>query len=115
MRKLSKTTATARATAAAIGFAGLLFMPAIASVSVSVSAHPDITPSEVIRLSGSARVAEDIHRTISRDYWDRARCVVVIPELKKAAFIVGGEYGRGVMSCRSGSQWSAPLFMQLGK
>ncbi|HWW83974.1 MAG TPA: lipid-binding SYLF domain-containing protein [Vicinamibacterales bacterium] len=113
MRKLSKTTATARATAAAIGFAGLLFMPAIASVSVS--AHADITPSEVIRLSGSARVAEDIHRTISRDYWDRARCVVVIPELKKAAFIAGGEYGRGVMSCRSGSQWSAPLFMQLGK
>src|SRR6185436_6170153 len=31
------------------------------------------------------------------------------------AFIVGGEYGRGVMSCRAGDQWSAPVFMQLAK
>jgi lipid-binding SYLF domain-containing protein len=40
---------------------------------------------------------------------------VVIPELKKAAFIIGGEYGKGVMSCRAGDQWSAPVFMQLAK
>jgi lipid-binding SYLF domain-containing protein len=39
----------------------------------------------------------------------------VIPELKKAAFILGGEYGKGMMSCRSGDRWSAPLFMQLAK
>jgi lipid-binding SYLF domain-containing protein len=39
----------------------------------------------------------------------------VIPDLKKAAFIVGGEYGKGVMSCRAGDQWSAPVFMQLAK
>ena len=40
---------------------------------------------------------------------------MVIPELKKAAFIVGGEYGKGVMSCRAGEQWSAPVFMQIAK
>src|SRR5437870_3500201 len=45
----------------------------------------------------------------------RARCVAVVPDLKKAAFIVGGEYGKGVMSCRSGSGWSAPVFIQLAK
>ena len=49
------------------------------------------------------------------DVWTRARCVVVLPDLKKAAFIVGGEYGKGVMSCRAGDQWSAPVFMQLAK
>ena len=41
--------------------------------------------------------------------------MLVIPELKKAAFIVGGEYGKGVMSCRAGDQWSAPVFMQIAK
>src|SRR4030095_13445389 len=49
------------------------------------------------------------------DYWDRARCVIVIPDLKKAAFVFGGEYGKGAMSCRAGEAWSAPLFMQLAK
>jgi lipid-binding SYLF domain-containing protein len=39
----------------------------------------------------------------------------VIPGLKKAAFGIGGEFGRGVMSCRKGQQWSAPLFMELAK
>ena len=35
--------------------------------------------------------------------------------MKKAAFIVGGEFGKGVISCRSGREWSAPVFMQLTK
>jgi lipid-binding SYLF domain-containing protein len=39
----------------------------------------------------------------------------VIPDLKKAAFIFGGEYGKGVMSCRSADRWSPPVFMQLAK
>jgi lipid-binding SYLF domain-containing protein len=39
----------------------------------------------------------------------------VIPNLKKAAFILGGEYGKGVMSCRTGDAWSAPMFIQLAK
>jgi len=47
--------------------------------------------------------------------WNKAQCVVVIPGLKKAGFIIGGEFGTGVMSCRRGSGWSAPVFMQLEK
>jgi len=35
--------------------------------------------------------------------------------MKKAAFVVGGEYGSGVMSCRTGADWSGPVFMQLAK
>jgi len=47
---------------------------------------------------------------------NKAECVIVLPSVKKAGFIVGAEYGRGVMSCRSGQnftgRWSAPIMMQ---
>ena len=50
---------------------------------------------------------------IPRDLLDRARCIVVVPGLKKAAFIVGGEYGRGFALCRTGSGWSSPAPVRL--
>jgi lipid-binding SYLF domain-containing protein len=43
----------------------------------------------------------------------KATCVAVIPGYKKGAFIVGGQYGQGVVSCRTGHGWSAPAFIQL--
>jgi len=54
---------------------------------------------------------------IPADLLDKAECVIVLPSVMKAAFIVGGSYGRGVMSCRSGPDfngpWSAPSMMAL--
>jgi len=88
---------------------------AAAAVLFATRASAAITPSETARLAAAAQVVQDVHTTIPQDYWDRARCVAVIPELKKAAFIVGGEFGKGVMSCRAGAGWSAPVFMQLAK
>jgi lipid-binding SYLF domain-containing protein len=43
----------------------------------------------------------------------RATCVAVVPGFKKGAFLVGGQYGQGVVSCRTGHGWSAPAFIQL--
>ncbi len=43
----------------------------------------------------------------------KATCVAVVPAFKKGAFIVGGQYGQGVVSCRTGHGWSAPVFIQL--
>lgn len=43
----------------------------------------------------------------------QAKCVAVFPSLKKAAFLVGGEYGQGVVTCRTGHGWSAPAFVQI--
>ncbi len=47
---------------------------------------------------------------------NKAECVIVLPSVKKAAFIVGASYGRGVMTCRGGANlngpWSVPSFMQ---
>jgi hypothetical protein len=51
---------------------------------------------------------------IPRDLLNKAECVIVVPAVKKAAFIVGASYGRGVMTCRSGANfnglWTAPAF-----
>jgi lipid-binding SYLF domain-containing protein len=47
---------------------------------------------------------------------NKSECVIVIPSMKKAGFVVGAEYGRGVMTCRGGEQhagpWSAPTMMK---
>src|SRR5580692_4895643 len=42
-----------------------------------------------------------------------ATCVGVIPSVKKGAIFVGAEYGQGVVSCRTGHGWSAPVFIKL--
>ena len=52
-------------------------------------------------------------KAIPNSILQQATCVGVIPGLKKAAFVVGGEYGRGVVSCRTGHGWSAPAFISL--
>ena len=45
---------------------------------------------------------------IPQDLLDKARCVIVVPSVLKAAFFVGGSYGRGTMVCRSGRDFSGP-------
>ena len=49
-------------------------------------------------------------RAIPQDLFDKAECIVVVPGLKKAAFVVGGKYGRGFVSCRKQGNpgWGAP-------
>lgn len=73
------------------------------------------------RLKESYNVMKEILGTpdkgIPRDLVDKAECVVVFPSVKKAAFIVGGSFGRGSITCRSGEQfrgpWSAPAMFAL--
>jgi SH3 domain-containing YSC84-like protein 1 len=43
----------------------------------------------------------------------RAQCVAVIPNLKRAGFIVGAKYGKGVLTCRTDAGWSAPAIMRI--
>jgi lipid-binding SYLF domain-containing protein len=49
-------------------------------------------------------------KAIPQDLLNRAQCIVIVPGLKKAAFVVGAKYGRGFVSCRKsdGVGWSAP-------
>src|ERR1700691_3283787 len=43
-----------------------------------------------------------------------AKCIVVVPHLMKGGFVVGGEHGRGIASCRTAEGWSAPAFVSIG-
>src|SRR5262249_18292621 len=89
------------------------------AVACVASAFAAISSGEQKRLDESAVIVRQLRGTpdkgIPEGLWDKAECAIVIPSLKKAAFVVGGEYGKGEMSCRTGNGWSAPLFMQLAK
>jgi SH3 domain-containing YSC84-like protein 1 len=65
------------------------------------------------RLDAAADVMTEImaapDKGIPQDLLDKSECVVIVPGLKKGAFIIGGKYGKGFMSCRrAGAGWSAP-------
>lgn len=80
----------------------------------------DTKDTEDKRLQNSGRVLGEIMNipdNIPQNLMDRARCVVVIPSVLKAAFGIGGSYGRGAMVCRTGPDfkgpWGAPSMMVL--
>jgi SH3 domain-containing YSC84-like protein 1 len=52
-------------------------------------------------------------KTIPQDILKSATCVAVVPGLVKGAFIVGAQYGQGVVTCRTGHGWSAPVFIRM--
>ncbi len=76
---------------------------------------------EIDRIKESGLVLKDIiempDKGIPHDLLDKSACVVVYPSVKKAAFVVGGSYGRGVITCRTGKNyngpWSAPAMFAL--
>ena len=90
----------------------------LTAVSVAADAA-SLSTAEAKRVQEAAQVLKDIHtvpdKDIPQELWSKAACVIVVPGLKKAAFVIGGEYGKGLMSCRHGETWSAPVFMQVGK
>jgi len=98
----------------ASALAGVLLVP------VASAKAKDEEQKENDRIQNAGTVVKeilDIPDDIPQDLLDKARCVIVFPSVLKAAFIVGGSYGRGVMVCRthkdySGS-WGAPAMMAL--
>jgi lipid-binding SYLF domain-containing protein len=84
-----------------------------------LAARPD-NDKEVDRLKNAGTVMEEILNipdNIPQDLIDKAECVVVFPSVLKAAFGIGGSYGRGAMVCRTGEHytgpWGAPSMMAL--
>ena len=75
---------------------------------------------EIDRLENCGQVLKeilDIPDDIPQDLLDKSVCVIVYPSVLKAAFVLGGSYGRGAMTCRTGEHftgpWSAPTMMAL--
>jgi len=95
---------------------------AILAVAGSMSAVAFAADREVKvedRLDASADTLHDLMRAadkgIPQDLIDKAKCVVVVPGMKKAGFIFGAKYGRGFAVCRQqgGLGWSAPASMRV--
>ena len=85
--------------------------------SLALAADPE-KDEDRLRNSGTVlKEVLDVPDDIPQDLLDKADCVVVFPSVLKAAFIVGGSYGRGAMSCRRGEDfkgsWGAPTMMAL--
>jgi len=99
---------TARAAGLAIVLSSVIATTAFAAISTGEQKRLNDAASVVTALRGG-------ENGISDDLWQKAACVIVVPDMKKAAFVVGGEYGKGLMSCRTANGWSSPVFMELQK
>src|SRR5277367_1520901 len=95
-------------TVVALSLMGLMVLPAFGQ-----DKEADRVTAAGTVISEIMNVPDDIPQSVI----DKADCVVVLPSVVKAAFIVGGSYGRGVMTCRSGADfrgpWGAPTMMAL--
>jgi SH3 domain-containing YSC84-like protein 1 len=71
------------------------------------------------RLTAAAAVLSEVmgapDKGIPQELLEKAHCIVIVPDLKTAAFVVGGKYGKGYLSCRraSGGGWSAPATVRI--
>jgi lipid-binding SYLF domain-containing protein len=105
-------------------FLSALLVGALAGVLIApiafAKAGKDEEQKENDRIQNAGTVLTeilDVPDNIPQDLLDKARCVIVFPSVIKAAFIVGGSYGRGVMVCRTHKEytgaWGAPAMMAL--
>jgi len=98
----------------------LCLVAAIVGLLVPSVLRADDKSKDEDRLQNAGEVMKEILNIpddIPQSLLDKADCVVVLPSVLKAAFIVGGSYGRGAMTCRSGDNfrgpWGAPTMMAL--
>ena len=94
----------------------LLTLFCMAGISVSAFAATDMATLND-RLEKARMIIDQLSQTPDRGIPDgiikQATCVAVVPSLKKGAFIVGAQYGQGVVTCRTGHGWSAPAFIRM--
>ena len=87
-----------------------------ASLTLAASAATDTQKLDQ-RVEAAHAVLHELMATPDKGIPDNiaseATCVAVVPGFKKGAFLVGGQYGQGVVTCRTGHGWSAPAFIQL--
>ncbi|HEY1805241.1 MAG TPA: lipid-binding SYLF domain-containing protein [Terracidiphilus sp.] len=97
----------------------LLAMLLIAGCGSALSIHAAAQDHERLndRLDSARNVIDAIMSTpdhaVPEGIARHARCIAVVPGVLKGAFIVGAEYGQGVVTCRTGHGWSGPVFIRL--
>ena len=95
-----------------------LFLLSVLVVLMIVPAWGASKDKDEETLKNAATVLQEVAPKISSDLLSQARCIIVLPNVKKGGFIVGGSGGRGALSCRSGAKfngkWSAPAMYSIG-
>lgn len=96
---------------ASLAVIACLLMPLVAK------AADDTADQDRVKASGQVlRELLNSPSGISINLLNKADCVIILPSVKKASFIVGAQYGKGVMTCRKGEHfngaWSTPIMMQ---
>jgi lipid-binding SYLF domain-containing protein len=93
-----------------------MFCVALLSLAAPVWAKSNRASSDD-RLDHAGRVLGEImaapDKGIPEEVLEHAKCVAVVPHMLKGGFVFGGENGRGVATCRTGSGWSAPAFFAI--
>lgn len=91
-----------------------------AGLAICLAAWCSVTPARaqtVARLETTVAVFDEVttmgDRAIPADLLKKAQCVAIVPGLKKGAFVVGAKFGRGFVSCRTDSGWSAPAGIRM--
>ncbi|MGC2503853.1 MAG: lipid-binding SYLF domain-containing protein, partial [Silvibacterium sp.] len=91
----------------------LLCVAAFTASAYAASSKDDLND----RLESARQIINQLSQTPDKGIPDsivkKAVCVAVVPSLKKAAFVVGAQYGQGVATCRTGHGWSAPVFIRM--
>jgi lipid-binding SYLF domain-containing protein len=85
--------------------AGGVFCPLAADAQVTARLEKAVAVFDEVTTMGDRAIPADLLR--------KAECVAIIPGLKKGAFVVGAKFGRGFVSCRSGSAWSPPAGIRI--
>jgi lipid-binding SYLF domain-containing protein len=89
----------------------------VAAIALTPLLAKDNEPAQ--RLDSAAAVFSEVmgapDKGIPQEMLEHAHCIVIVPDLKTGAFIVGGKYGKGVLSCRNkvGPGWSAPATVRI--
>jgi lipid-binding SYLF domain-containing protein len=85
----------------------------ISSAAFAASSRDDLQA----RIDSAKNVLDQIlgaqDRSIPLNILEQATCVGVVPGLLKGAFVFGGQYGQGIVTCRTGHGWSAPVFIRM--
>jgi len=89
----------------------------IAATLTGVASAADVDKKITDRIDSATAVVRELMATPDKGVplWvaGKATCVLVVPGYKKGAFIVGGQYGQGLATCRNHHRWSAPVFIQI--
>ncbi len=90
----------------------------LAGLGLALPALASDRSDDIERVRKAAQVFQQIMNTpdkgIPQELLETAKCVAIIPGEEKAAFIFGGNYGKGVATCRTAHGWSAPMFLAVG-